>query len=117
MGTIVSIHGMLGESLAVVYLVIAVGSFLRRRHGGLPMWLVGIAHALIALQVVLGTILYIRAPQVISVWHPITGYLALLALGLTVVLRNRLGRANSAALTALIVTVLVIVNVLIARLR
>ncbi|MCM8745411.1 hypothetical protein NET03_02575 [Thermomicrobium sp. CFH 73360] len=117
MGTIVAIHGALGESLAIVYLLIALGSYLRRRQGGLPMWLVGIAHLLIALQVVLGTILYIRAPQVISIWHPITGYLALLALGLSVVLRNRLGRANSQALSALIVMALVIVNVLIARLR
>jgi putative Mn2+ efflux pump MntP len=117
MGTVLTIHGALGESLALVYLLIAVGSYLRRRHGGLPMWLVGLAHLLIAVQVVLGTVLYIRAPQVISVWHPITGFLALAALGLTVVFRNRLGRANSAALTALIVAVLVVVNVLIARLR
>jgi hypothetical protein len=112
-----AIHGALGEGLAVVYLAIALGSYLRRRQGGLPMWLVGLAHLLIAIQVILGTALYIRAPQVISVWHPITGYLALAALGLTVVFRNRLGRANSAALTALIVMVLVIVNVLIARFR
>ncbi|MCX7622270.1 MAG: hypothetical protein RMK01_05570 [Thermomicrobium sp.] len=117
MGTISTVHGALGESLAVIYLLIAIGSFLRRKQGGLPMWMVGIAHLLIAVQVVLGTILYIRAPQVISVWHPVTGYLALAALGLTVVFRNRLGRANSAAVTALIVMVLVIVNVLIARLR
>ncbi|WP_448575512.1 hypothetical protein [Thermomicrobium sp.] len=117
MGTIVTIHGMLGESLAVVYLLLAVGSWLRRQKNGLPMWLVGIAHALIALQVVLGTILYIRAPEVISIWHPITGYLALAALFLTVLLRNRLGRANSTALAALIVAALVVVNVLIARLR
>lgn len=117
METISTIHGALGESLAVIYLLVALGSFLRRRQGGLPMWLIGIAHLLIALQVVLGTILYIRAPQIISIWHPVTGYLALVALGLTVVLRNRLGRANSTALTALIVTVLVIINVLIARLR
>ena len=112
-----TVHGALGESLAVIYLLIALGSYLRRRQGGLPMWVVGLAHLLIAAQVVLGTVLYIRAPQVISIWHPITGYLALVALGLTVVLRNRLGRANSAALTALIVMVLGIVNVLIARLR
>lgn len=117
MGTISTIHGALGESLAVIYLLVALGNFLRRRHGGLPMWLIGIAHLLIALQVVLGTILYIRAPQIISIWHPVTGYLALVTLGLTVVFRNRLGRANSTALTALIVTVLVIINVLIARLR
>jgi heme A synthase len=84
MGTIVTIHGMLGESLAIIYLLLAVGSWLRRQKNGLPMWLVGIAHSLIALQVVLGTILYIRAPQVISIWHPITGYLALAALFLTV---------------------------------
>ncbi len=117
MGTISTIHGALGESLAMIYLLVAIGNFLRRRQGGLPLWLIGIAHLLIAVQVVLGTILYIRAPQIISIWHPVTGYLALVALGLTVVFRNRLGRANSAALTALIVTFLVIINVLIARLR
>ncbi len=116
MGLIRMIHGMLGESLAVVYLLIAVGSVLLRKRDGLPMWVVGIAHLLIAIQVVLGTILYVRAPEVISIWHPITGYLALAALGLTVVFRKRLGRANSQALGALVVALLVVVNVLIARL-
>lgn len=117
METISTIHGMLGESLALVYLLVALGTYLRRRRGGLPMWLIGLAHALIALQVLLGTILYIQSPQVISIWHPITGYVALAALGLTVVFRKRLGQVNSTILTALIVAALVVVNVLIARLR
>lgn len=117
MQTLATIHGALGESLVLVYLFIAAGTYLRRRHGGLPMWLIGLAHLLIALQVILGTILYIRAPQVISVWHPITGYLALAALGLTLLLQRRLGRVNSTIVTTLIVAVLVVVNVLIARLR
>jgi len=53
-----TVHGALGESLAVIYLLIALGSYLRRRQGGLPMWVVGLAHLLIAAQVVLGTVLY-----------------------------------------------------------
>lgn len=112
-----SVHGVLGELLVLIYLVIALGSYVRRRQGGLPMWVVGVAHALMALQVVLGTILYIRAPEVITVWHPVIGYLALLALGLTVLFRRRLGQAESSALAALIVALLAVVNVTIAQLR
>lgn len=110
-------HGMLGESLALVYLVIAVASYLRRRQGGLPMWLVGIAHAVLAVQVLVGVTLYVRAPEVISVWHPVVGILALASLGLSVPLRRRLGRANATAVTALVVAVLVLVAVVIARAR
>lgn len=35
MQTLATIHGALGESLVLVYLFIAAGTYLRRRHGGL----------------------------------------------------------------------------------
>uniref|UniRef100_A0A7C2W8A2 Cytochrome b561 domain-containing protein n=2 Tax=Thermorudis TaxID=1649508 RepID=A0A7C2W8A2_9BACT len=112
-----AIHGMLGESLAVLYLLVAAGSYLRRRQGGLPAWLTGIAHAFLAIQVVIGVALFVRAPNIITWWHPVVGLLALAALGLAVPLRSRLGRANATAVTALLVAILVLIAVVIARAR
>ncbi len=112
-----AIHGMLGESLALLYLLVAAGSYLRRRRGGLPGWLTGIAHALLAAQVLIGVTLFVRAPGAITWWHPVTGLLALAALGLTVLLRPRLGRADATAVTGLVVAVLVLTAVVIARSR
>jgi len=110
-------HGMLGESLALLYLLVAAGSYLRRRQDGLPIWLTGIAHTLLAVQVIIGVTLFVRAPDLITWWHPVTGLLALAALGLTVPLRPRLGRASATAVTALAVAALILIAVLIARAR
>ncbi len=112
-----AIHGMLGESLALLYLLVAAGSYLRRRQGGLPAWLAGIPHALLAAQVLIGVTLFVRAPNIMTWWHPFAGLLALAALGLTILLRPRLGRANATAVTALVVAVLVLTAVMIARAR
>jgi len=112
-----AIHGMLGESLALLYVLVAVGSYLRRRQGGLPAWLTGITHALLAIQVLIGVTLFVRAPGIITWWHPVTGLLALAALGLAIPLRPRLGRANATAVTALVVAILVLIAVVIARAR
>lgn len=112
-----AVHGMLGESLALLYVLIAIGSYLRRRQGGLPAWLTGIAHALLAIQVLIGVTFFVRAPSVVTWWHPVTGVLALAALGLAIPLRPRLGRANAIAVTALVIAVLILIAVTIARAR
>ena len=117
MSTVLTIHGMLGQALVVIYLLIALGSYVRRQQGGLPMWVLGIAHTLLVLQVILGVILYIRAPQSISWVHPLSGIVALLALGLTTPLRRRMGRGEANALSALAVVLFAAIAVGIAEMR
>lgn len=94
-------HRGLGELLVVVYLGIAIASFVLARRKGLPAWLTGTAHALLGVQIILGIILYVRNTSAVPWTHPLFGLLAAAALGLVVPLRNRIGRNRAIAVSAL----------------
>ncbi len=104
-----SFHKYLGESLFVIYVfVMLVVLFVGRRGRPVPSALLGIAHALLAVQVVLGVILISEDADRITIIHPILGLLAIAALGLTPWLRGRLGQRSGMLATLGIVTVLVL---------
>ena len=87
-------HRGLGEGLFVVYLVVMVVIFvLGRRGGSTPAWLIGVSHALLAVQVALGVLLLATGPSVVW-YHPVLGIAAVLAIGLAAPLRKRLGTIN-----------------------
>lgn len=104
-----SFHRYLGESLFVIYLfVMLVVLFVGRRDRPVPAALMGVAHALLALQVILGIILISEDADRITIIHPILGLLAILALALLPVLRSRLGQRNGLIGSLGVVTVLVL---------
>lgn len=100
------IHMRLGELLVVVYLAIAIGSFLLARRNGLPTWVTATAHALLGVQIIFGIIIYARNTDIMPLSHVIVGLLTLPALALVVPLRPRMGRARAVAVTSLVVFVL-----------
>ncbi|HUZ00677.1 MAG TPA: hypothetical protein VMU89_10025 [Thermomicrobiaceae bacterium] len=110
-------HGGLGEALVVIYLGIAVASWILARRQGLPAWLTGTAHALLGIQIVLGIILFVRHPHAVPWTHPVFGLLAVLALGLMAPLRRRYSRGAAIGITSLVVGILALVAVTIAVTR
>lgn len=104
-----SFHRYLGEGLFVIYLfVIIVVLFVGRRNRPVPTALLAVAHGLLALQVVLGIILISEDADRITIIHPILGLLAILTLGLTPVLRGRLGQRSGMLATLGVVAVLIL---------
>ena len=100
-------HKGLGSLLFVVYLVILAAVWLLgRRNGRAPGWLVGVAHALLTIQVAMGVILLADDDYDAPWYHPALGLLALLAIGLTPVLRKRFGSLNGTLATLGVVAVL-----------
>lgn len=88
------IHRGIGEGLFLIYLIVmAVIFFMGRGGREAPSWLSALSHGLLALQVALGVILLAEGHSVVW-YHPVLGIAAILALGLTPVLRQRLGRTN-----------------------
>jgi hypothetical protein len=100
------IHRGIGEGLFLIYLIIiGVIYFMGRGGRETPAWLTGISHGLLALQVALGVILLSEGHSVVW-YHPVLGIAALLAIGLTPVLRQRLGRTTGTIAVLGIIAVL-----------
>lgn len=100
------IHRGIGEGLFLIYLVIIGVVYVMGRGGReAPAWLTGISHGLLALQVALGVILLAEGHSVVW-YHPVLGIAAMLAIGLTPVLRQRLGRTNGTIAVLAIIAVL-----------
>jgi len=114
---VVDAHGGLGELLVVVYLAIAILAFVLARRNGVPTWLTGTAHALLAVQIIMGIILYIEHPHVMPVSHVIVALLTIPAVGLMVPLRSRLGKPRAVGVSAFIVALLALIAVIIAKTR
>jgi len=110
-------HGGLGELIVVLYFVIAILSFALAKRNGLPSWVTGTAHALLAVQIIMGIILYIQHPHVMPVSHVIAALLTIPAIGLMVPLRKRIGKPQAVAVSALVVAILATIAVIIAKTR
>lgn len=106
------LHRFLGEGLFIIYLVLmAVIWWMGRSGRQIPAALTGIGHGLLALQVAVGLILVMEEPKRIGEagvpwYHPVLGIAAMLAIGLTPVLRKRLGTTMGVVATMGIVAVL-----------
>jgi hypothetical protein len=88
------IHRGIGEGLFLIYLIIMGVIFFMGRSGrDVPAWLSAVSHGILALQVAVGVILLAEGHSVIW-YHPVLGIAAMLAIGLTPVLRERLGRTT-----------------------
>ncbi len=88
------IHRGIGEGLFLIYLILmGVVYFMGRSGRDVPAWLTGVSHGILALQVAVGVILLAEGHSVVW-YHPVLGIAAMLAIGLTPVLRQRLGRTN-----------------------
>ncbi len=110
-------HGGLGELLVVLYLAIAILSFVLAKRKGLPAWVTGTAHALLGVQIIMGVILYIQHPHVMPVSHVIAALLTIPVLGLMGPLRRRFGRPQAVGISASIITILAAIAVIIAKTR
>jgi len=100
------IHRGIGEGLFLIYLIImGVVFFMGRGGREVPTWLTGISHGILALQVAVGVILLAEGHSVVW-YHPALGIAAMLAIGLTPVLRQRLGRTNGTVAVLGIIAVL-----------
>lgn len=110
-------HGGLGELLVVVYLGIAIASWILARRQGLPAWLTGTAHALLGVQIIMGVILFVRYPNIMPWTHVLFGLLTIPAIVLVVPLRKRLGRNPAVAISSAAVGLCALVAVIIAMTR
>ncbi len=110
-------HGGLGELLVVLYLAIAILSFVLAKRKGLPSWVTGTAHGLLAIQIIMGIVLFVQHPHIMPVSHVIAALLTIPVLGLMAPLRRRLGRPQAVGVTASIITVLAAIAVVIAKTR
>lgn len=100
------IHRGIGEGLFLIYLIVMGIIFAMGRTGReVPTWLSAISHGILALQVALGVILLAEGHSVVW-YHPVLGIAAMLALGLTPVLRQRLGQMTGTVATLGIIAVL-----------
>jgi hypothetical protein len=113
----VQAHGGLGELIVVLYFVIAILSFVLAKRNGLPAWVTGTAHALLAVQIILGITLYIQHPHVMPVSHVIAALLTIPAIGLMVPLRKRIGKPRAIGVSAFVVAILATIAVIIAKTR
>ncbi len=105
MDGLVSIHRGIGEGLFVVYvLAMIVAIIYSRRESKPPAWLFGIAHGLLALQVLFGlTLLAFDGLAGVPWYHPVLGLITLAALGLAPLFQTRfLPGIDSAVLFALV---------------
>lgn len=109
-----SFHKYLGESLFVIYLFVTIAVlFIGRRGRPVPGALIGIAHLLLAVQVVLGIILISEDSDRINIIHPILGLITIAALALMPMLRRRFGGRQGQIASLGLVTVLVLVTMIV----
>ncbi len=100
------IHRGIGEGLFLIYLIVmGVIYFMGRSDRDVPSWLTAISHGILALQVAVGVILLAEGRSVVW-YHPVLGIAAMLALGLTPILRQRLGRTTGTVATLGIIAIL-----------
>lgn len=102
----ITVHAMLGESLVIVYLLVAIFAAVLANRGGLPAWVSGIAHGLLTLQVLLGVVLFFRNSDAAPWHHFVFGLLTIPALGLIFPLRKRIGATRGMVIGAVIVALL-----------
>jgi energy-converting hydrogenase Eha subunit A len=108
-------HARLGEGLFLIYLIVlGIVWFMGRRGRDVPSWLIGLSHGILGLQVAIGAILFLEEPDRIVWYHPLIGILAMLALGLTPVFRQRFGRVNGAVATLGVVAALALLAMITA---
>ncbi|MBX5444160.1 hypothetical protein [Sphaerobacter sp.] len=110
-------HGGLGELLVIVYLGIAIASWILARRQGLPPWLTGTAHALLGVQIIMGIILYVQHPNIMPWTHVLFGLLTIPALLLVIPLRQRIGRNAAIAVSSAAAGLCALVAVIIAMTR
>ncbi|MDI3339696.1 MAG: hypothetical protein QJR03_04110 [Sphaerobacter sp.] len=110
-------HGGLGELLVIVYLGIAIASWILARRQGLPAWLTGTAHALLGVQIIMGIILYIQHPDIMPWTHVLFGLLTIPAIALAIPLRKRVGRNVAVAASSALAGLCALVAVIIAMTR
>ncbi|ACZ37758.1 hypothetical protein [Sphaerobacter thermophilus] len=110
-------HGGLGELLVIVYLGIAIASWILARRQGLPPWLTGTAHALLGVQIIMGIILFVRNPNLVPWTHVLFGLLTIPAIMLVVPLRQRIGRNPAIAVSSAAAGLCALVAVIIAMTR
>ena len=107
-----SFHQYLGEGLFVIYLfVIIVVLFAGRRGRPVPAALLGVAHLLLAVQVIMGVLLISEDSGRVSIIHPILGLLTVAVLGSTPILRKRLGSRQGQLASLGIITFLILAAV------
>lgn len=108
-------HGTLGEVLVALYLAIAILSFVVARRNGLPAWVTGTAHGLLAIQIIMGIILFVQHPHAMPVSHVVVALLTLPAIGLMAPLRRRIGRAKAVGISSAVVAILAAIALVIAK--
>jgi hypothetical protein len=114
-GLVYDFHRYLGEGLFLVYVIIIGVILLMGRSGrAAPTWLTAISHGLLALQVALGVILLAEGHSVVW-YHPVLGIAAMLAIGLTPQLRERLGRPTGTIASLAIIGVLTFLAMVVVR--
>jgi len=113
-----AIHRGLGEGLFIIYvLAMIVALVYSRRSDRTPGWLLGIAHGLLGLQVLLGLFLVLTdGLRGVPWYHPVLGLLTAAALGLTPVFRQRFMPGVDAAVLFGLVAVLALITQFAARL-
>jgi len=100
------IHRGIGEGLFLIYLIImGVVYFMGRSGRDVPTWLSAVSHGILALQVAVGFILLAEGHSVVW-YHPVLGIVAMLAIGLTPMMRQRFGRTNGTVAVLGIIAVL-----------
>lgn len=111
------IHRYLGEGLFLVYLIVVIVAVIMGRRGRRPpAAVIGVAHALLAVQVVLGIWMWLTDGLGIVPWyHPILGLAAILVIGLTPLFRATLRPGMDAAVLFALVAVLVLAAQLVAQ--
>lgn len=111
------IHRMIGEGLFALYIIVMIVAIIfGRRAQRPPTWLVGIAHALLGIQVIFGIILLLDGLGGVPWYHPVLGLAALGVLALTPVFRSRFVNGMDIAIVMGLVAVLTLAAQLTARL-
>lgn len=104
-----SVHRYLGEALFIVYLIAAIIAIISYRRGRTaPMPVIGIAHALLTVQVILGIILIATdGLRGVPWYHPVLGLAALLMLAvIPTILRRQFVRGLDMAVGFSIIAIL-----------
>lgn len=113
-----SIHRGLGEGLFVIYVLAMVVAIVYSRRGTpIPGWLIGTAHGLLGLQVVLGLLLLaVNGLAGVPWYHPVLGLITLAALGLAPLFQDRFLPGIDTAVLFALIAVLAIATQFAARL-
>lgn len=110
------IHRYIGEGLFIIYVIVmAIVFFMGRKGRKAPPAAMGIAHGLLAIQVALGMIMFLEDPGRVVWYHVVLGLAAILALGLTPMLRKNLGATRGMMAGLGIVAFLALAAMLVVR--